>query len=195
MEPALVEQRLHHVEYVVSLRPRAQIENLFGSFEGEPAFEDGGLHEGRLFPRAQQVPGPIEGELQRLVPPSPGAAQHAEAIPEAIAQLFEREGAQARGRKLDGQRQSVEQTHDLEHDRPTLPVRSELGTLRLSSLLEERYRILRQLEWLDDQHVLRRRLQPLATGRQHLELRRPLQPAADRLLGNGDHLLTVVDQQ
>ncbi|HVQ24146.1 MAG TPA: hypothetical protein VMV01_03170, partial [Planctomycetota bacterium] len=114
-----------------------------GRLLGEAASQDAEAAEEDALLGPQQVQAPVERGAQRLVPLRRiplAATQQRERLVEARDHGLRRQHAHARGRKLDGERQSVEAPAQLGHGRAVVVADAEVRPDLSGTLLEQDHR-------------------------------------------------------
>ena len=167
----LVDQRAHvlqHVERVDLVVARDRL----GRVEGEATGEHRQPIEHRALGVGQQLVGPVDRGLQRLVARHRGAApagEHPEPLVEPLEDLGRRDGPGPGRGQLDGERDAVEPAAQLDHGRRRRRVERELGPRRPRPGDEELDRVA------------------VGIGRQRRDRHHPFGRDAEAFTARGDH--------
>ena len=195
----VIAERLEQVE-ARRRRLRRRRDHRLGRCQVEAAAEDGAGGQRNALRLAQRLPAGVDGGAQRGVPGERGRArrrQQLEAPRQAVEDGARSEEAHARGRELDGQRQSVEPPHQI-RDGARL-ARARPAADGAGALAEQGHRIavLRQLlrrqrerGYVEDR--LLRHAEATARGDDQRCLRRRAGPRRQQLDRGGVQLRRVV---
>ncbi len=196
-QQALVHEFLHRVHRRWRIGPAGKVQHRLGRLEREAALECRALGKGRLLPRREQVPGPVDRCPECCLPRcrAAGAGEKTETVAHPLHELRGREHAHSRRSKLDRQRQPIEQPHELGHRGAVGVTEDEVGPLRAGALGEQFDRVPFQGQRLDRKTFLARDVQPFAAGHDKGGVGSLVEPAADRGSRMLRDLLEVVENQ
>jgi len=164
----------------------------------EAALENREVVEHGLFVGRQEVVGPLDGRLKRLLTlagSTSTAGQQPEAVIEAVADLGDAHRAGARRGQLDGQGDPVESLADLGDDRFGVAVGIEAVSGGVGPLDEQAHggRVDAEFERRHPPRVLSLHLERLSARGQDAELGSALEHGVDQVGGFVEHVLAVVD--
>jgi hypothetical protein len=154
----------------------------------------------------EQIPGPVEGALERRLARAGVARaplEHVEAAGEPLLELPRLQHADAGGSELDGERQAVEAAHDVGDDLELALGGREAGARHAGPVEEERHRLRRRRvgrgarhrERLHGERVLGGEAQELPRGDEEAHLGCAREPAPHGLGPERHHLLKVVEDE
>ena len=192
----LFDQRLQHVSHPRRVVERCQVDHRLGRGQGEAAFEHRQLRQRCAFGGHEQIPRPIQRRAQRrlAIVPAAAAGQQAKAFAHAQHLVGRRHDARARRGEFDGQRQLVEQGHQLRQRGSVCGAQLRLKARGLHALQEHGLRFFGRHR-RQHLHLLAGQAQHLAAGDDEARQRQGVQPHSQSGLGAACHLLEVVQHQ